>query len=336
MILSANDLTDAIRSVMSEENVFVLTDENVARLYAPLFENVKKYVIKPGEDSKTLDSIKAIAGAMLKNGMNRKSKLVAAGGGVVGDIGGFTAAVFMRGIEWVSVPTTLLAQVDSGIGGKTGVDLDDYKNILGAFHQPSDILISGHFLQTLPERERLCGIGEIVKTSFLHAPLFELLSSKLNKLIAFEPEAVGECVKMCAAFKEDIVAQDEKETSGLRKILNLGHTVGHAIEKADKHVLSHGEYVLWGLLIEGFITKKFVNAQVGMYSENIVKRVLKGRTLKFDVNEVADAALSDKKNENGRISIIAVIDKGSTRELFFSKKEIITGLEGAKKEFGII
>lgn len=333
MVLIKDDLTKEILSVIAEKNTFVVTDKNVEKLYPQFFRDCNKFVLEPGEDSKTLENMVAIARKMLQAGADRSSKIVAVGGGVVGDLAGFTAAVFMRGIKWVSVPTTLLAQVDSGIGGKTAVDLDDYKNIIGSFHQPSDILVSLEFLQTLPERERLCGIGEVIKTAFLDDEVSQIVESGLNKLLSFDRETLLKTVKACIEFKEKIVAEDEKELSGKRKILNLGHTVGHAIEKADKHRLSHGEYVLWGLLYEGYITKNFISLEYYMYMRALVGKILRGKKLVFDSKEVAKAALSDKKNSGGKISIIAPVAKGEQKELFFTEDEIYEGLEKCKKEY---
>lgn len=335
MISFSDNYTDELKEKLKEKNVFVITDENVFDLYGALFENSKVYKIKPGEGSKTLSTVESICVNMLEQGCGRKTVIYAVGGGVVGDISGFAAAVFMRGVEWVSVPTTLLAQVDSGIGGKTGVDLEGYKNIVGAFWQPREILVSAHFLKTLPSRELTCGMGEIIKTSFLSPQIYEIVNSELNKLIAADETVLSKIVKMCAAFKEEIVKEDEKETLGLRKVLNLGHTIGHALEKTDNHILSHGEYVLWGLLIEGYITKNYVNVQNFFNNQNILRKMLKGKNIKFDPALVADAALADKKNENGKISIMAAVECGVTKEMHFTKNDIIFKTEEAKKEYGL-
>ena len=335
MVLIDNDLGQEISSVIAEKNTFVVTDKNVEKLYPQFFRSCNKFVLEPGEDSKTLENMAAVARKMLDCGADRASRIVAVGGGVVGDLAGFTAAVFMRGIKWISVPTTLLAQVDSGIGGKTAVDLDDYKNIIGSFHQPSDILVSLEFLQTLPERERLCGIGEIIKTVFLDDEVSRIVENGLSKLLSFDRETLLKTVKACIAFKEKIVAEDEKELSGKRKILNLGHTIGHAIEKADKHSRSHGEYVLWGLLYEGYITKNFISLEYYLYMRALLNKILRGKKLEFSSDEVAKAALSDKKNSGGKISIIAPVNKGEQKELFFTQEEVCEGLEKCKKEYGL-
>ena len=314
MLLVKDDLTKEISAAICEENTFVVTDKNVEKFYPLFFRDCNKFVLNPGEDSKNLSSVAEIARKMLACGCGRASRIVAVGGGVVGDIAGFT---------------------DSGIGGKTGVDLDDYKNIIGAFHQPSDILVSLKFTETLPERERLCGLGEIIKTAFLDKTVFDTVENNLRALTDFDGGVLHTAVKECIDFKRRIVAEDEKETTGRRKILNLGHTVGHAAEKADKHRLSHGEYVLWGLLYESYITKNFISYEYYLYISALVRKVLKGRTLKFDSREVARAALSDKKNSGGRISIIAPVDKGEQKELFFSEDEIYEGLERCKREFNL-
>lgn len=335
MILFSGNNTELLKERLKAENVYVVTDANVFSLYPELFANSKVFVIDPGEDSKTLQTVKKICADMLEYGCGRKTVLYAVGGGVVGDIAGFAAAVFMRGISWVSVPTTLLSQVDSGIGGKTGVNLDDYKNIIGAFHQPAEILSSVHFLKTLPEREVMCGVGEVIKTAFLCPPILEIIAKELSALLSLDELLLAKVIKMCASFKEEIVRQDEKETTGLRKVLNLGHTIGHALEKADKHALSHGEYVLWGLLLESHITKNYVNMQSYFNNQNILKKVLKGRTIAFDTQTVVDAARYDKKNLSDKVSIIALVECGITKEMFFSASELVQRLNEAKKDYNL-
>lgn len=292
------------------------------------------YVIESGEDSKTLSMLEKISTKMMDCALTRKSKIVAIGGGVVGDLAGFVAAVFMRGIEWINVPTSLLAQVDSGVGGKTAVNLNNYKNIIGAFHNPSDVYISLNFLETLPPREKLCGIGEIIKTAFLDKELFEYVSDNLSQLQNFDSETVEYCVKKCIDFKNKIVELDPHETSGKRKILNLGHTLGHALEKCDNHRLSHGEYVLHGLVLENYISKNYMNLEHYLHMNTILKKAIKGNKIKFDAKEVAHAAMQDKKNENGKISIIVAVDNGQQKEYMFLENDIFEGLSAWIKEYG--
>ncbi|MDR2202457.1 MAG: 3-dehydroquinate synthase [Clostridiales bacterium] len=336
MITIEPDQSDVIAETLASPNAFAVTDANVYTLYGPLFKGAKYYVTGAGENYKTLDAVEAVCKKMLESGCGRASRVVAVGGGVVGDTAGFAAAVFMRGVEWVNVPTTLLAQVDSGVGGKTGVNLGGYKNIIGAFHNPQSVIVSLNFLKTLPGRERLCGLGEIIKTAFLDGGLNAFIDAELSALMSFEPSALEKAVRLCIAFKQKIVGEDFRETTGRRKILNLGHTVGHALETVDCHRLSHGEYVLWGLLYEAFLTKDYINPLHYLKMTTTLRRVLKGKKLVFDAREAAAAALADKKNAaDGRVSVIASRDIDSQKEMTFTVREIEESMTLCKKEFGL-
>lgn len=317
------DLGARIKELISGANVFVLSDSNVAVSYGSLFMSAKHYIIPAGEDSKSIAMYEKVLRAMLEAGCNRSTCLIAVGGGVVGDLGGFVAATYMRGIKWINVPTTLLAQVDSSVGGKTGVDLGDYKNIVGAFHLPKEVYISTHFLYTLSEREWLCGVGEIVKTAFLSRKVYDVLKDKLDNLLDRDEAVVGECVRECIAYKRDLVSRDLYE-SGPRKALNLGHTVGHAIETVDKHRRSHGEYVLMGLVIEAFLLKDKMSEQ--RYDEiiNAADRCHVDFP-DFDPEAAAKACMKDKKNGGGGISVM-LPDFENTREVRLSYEEIFRGI----------
>lgn len=227
---------------------FVLTDSNVYRLYPDYFKgfkNAELFVLPAGEEHKNFQSLYQILQKMTCFGLHRNSTLFAVGGGVVGDIGGLCASLYMRGINCVQIPTTLLAQVDSSVGGKTAVDLDGVKNVVGAFYQPSIVLIDPEFLSTLPQREIKCGLGEIIKYTALNGNILERIEKNVDRLneIDFLSGLIPECVR----HKANVVETDEKEV-GLRKSLNVGHTTGHAIELA--YGLSHGESVLYGMKLE--------------------------------------------------------------------------------------
>ena len=296
---------EAARSALT--GAFVVTDDNVARLYAPLLEKAAKTVVLPhGEDSKTLKFVENILCEMAAARLDRKSTLVALGGGVIGDTAGFAASVYMRGINWVNIPTTLLAQLDSSIGGKTGVDLNNYKNMAGAFHLPEQVVICTDFLKTLPEREILCGLGEGFKTALLDADAFKVWHGYGNDFGGGAD--LFELVKICASFKKKITEADFKE-GGLRKILNLGHTVGHALEYLDNHVLSHGEYIAVGLAVEaglgvsaGKVTKKTHDAILS--TARALSKDFSRLMSSYDGEDVAAAATADKKNSNGKISVM--------------------------------
>ena len=236
---------------------FVVTDSNVYALYktffAKYFPDTEIFVLTAGEENKNFASLSAILEKMTAARLHRSSRLFAVGGGVVGDIGGLAAALYMRGISCVQIPTTLLAQVDSSVGGKTAVDLGGVKNVVGAFYQPCEVLIDPNFLATLPEREIKCGLGEIVKYAALSGGIFEKMQgNSVWTDIAFLESLIVDCVR----HKAQVVTVDEKET-GERKSLNVGHTTGHAIEISTR--LSHGESVLYGMLLE---TKMAISAGV--------------------------------------------------------------------------
>lgn len=322
-VITGFDMTERIRDLCAREDAFVVTDANVALSYASLFDMNRTHVVPAGEDSKSLAVYEQVAHAMLGAGCNRMSTLVAVGGGVVGDLTGFVAATYMRGIRWINVPTTLLAQVDSSVGGKTAVDLGDFKNILGAFHLPKEVLVSTHFLYTLPEREWLCGVGEIVKTMFLSRRVHDALSGRLDRLLSRDESVLSECVRECIEYKKHIVEQDFYE-HGPRKALNLGHTIGHALEKTDKHRLSHGEYVLIGLEVEAYLLRDMLDEDI--YDEMTECVSACNVTVPdFSCEEVASACLKDKKNTGGDVSFM-LADYEETREVKLSLEEIVRGL----------
>ncbi len=201
-----------------------------------------------GEDNKRLSHIEKIAEQMVEQGADRSSLILAVGGGIVTDMAGFLAAIFMRGIPVIQVPTTLLAQVDAAVGGKTGVNLVAGKNLIGSFHQPLAVLIDPSVLKSLPEREYRAGLYEIIKSGvIMSAPLFRLLSGRRDAVLAQSPDVVDEMIAESVRIKAEVVSADERE-SGLRRILNFGHTFGHALEAQTSYTkFLHGEAVSWGM-----------------------------------------------------------------------------------------
>ncbi len=241
---------------LAGRNVLVVTDSNVAPLYLRQVvdslgnHNVGEVVLAAGEAHKTLDAVATIYDALMARKFDRSSTIIALGGGVVGDIAGFAAASFQRGIPFLQVPTTLLAQVDSSVGGKTGVNHPAGKNMIGAFHQPSAVIADIRTLKTLPDREYAAGLAEVIKYGLINQPqFFDWLGDNLDALLRLDPDVVAEAVLACCQFKADIVAADERE-SGQRALLNLGHTFGHAIENAVGYgVWLHGEAVAAGICL---------------------------------------------------------------------------------------
>lgn len=290
---------------------FVITDDNVYALYKVWFENyfanTEIFVLPSGEENKNFQSLYRILEKMTEAGLHRTSRVFAVGGGVVGDIGGLSAALYMRGISCVQIPTTLLAQVDSSVGGKTAVDLGGVKNIVGAFYQPCEVLVDPTFLQTLPAREIKCGVGEIVKYAALNGEIFDKLKDNVDRLgdLDFLAQLIVDCIR----HKAKVVEADEKET-GERRSLNVGHTTGHAIELTSG--LSHGESVLWGMWFE---TQAAIRAGVceKEYGERLLSIVRNALALepvaKTDFSHIgtdAEKARSDKKNTDDQRIRMAV------------------------------
>ncbi len=234
--------------------LFVVTTVDVwdfhgARLTAALWGAPHQVLLFPGgEENKRLAEVEKLAERMVEGGGDRTSVVVAFGGGIVNDVGGFLAACFMRGVPVIQVPTTLLAQVDAGVGGKTGVNLVSGKNLFGAFHQPLAVLIDPEVLGTLPEREYRAGLYEVLKTGVIRSEeLFELMAGQRDAILAREGGVVEEMVARSVEIKAAVVSADERE-SGLRRILNFGHTLGHALEAETRYSrFLHGEAVAFGM-----------------------------------------------------------------------------------------
>ncbi len=237
--------------------VTILTDTNVAKHWLPsvkrfLKQKTSEIIIKPGEKEKNIETVKKIWKKMFEFGLDRKSLLINLGGGVVGDMGGFVASTFMRGIDFLNIPTTLLSQVDAGVGGKTGIDFQEIKNSIGVFKDPVGTVIDVATLKTLPKRELTATFGEIIKHGIISGKeYFDLVTRK--KPAEFGQKELIKIIKQSIKIKLDIVKKDPKETTGLRKVLNFGHTIGHAIESLSLRTnkpLLHGEAIAIGMIAE--------------------------------------------------------------------------------------
>ncbi len=255
--------------------VMLVTNETVDSLYASgleralaFSEQLDKVVLPDGEQYKTLTTLNLIFDALLRRGHNRKTTLIALGGGVVGDMAGFAAACYQRGVSFLQVPTTLLSQVDSSVGGKTGVNHALGKNMIGAFHQPNAVVIDTDLLSSLPQREMAAGLAEVIKYGLIaDQAFFAWLEQNIAALVAKDDQALGYAIERSCQIKADIVARDERE-GGLRAILNLGHTFGHAIEAHQGYgVWLHGEAVGAGMAMACRMSEK-----LGWLDEDMVKR----------------------------------------------------------------
>lgn len=329
---------EAYAPELNNGQLFIITDSTVNKFYGELLSSVfgerPKFIIPAGEKSKNPRVLLAILKSMLEADMRRNCTVVAFGGGVVGDIAGLAAALYMRGVHLVQIPTTLLAQVDSSVGGKTAVDLDGVKNVLGTFYQPEEVIVDPVFLKTLPKREIRCGLGEIVKYGALNAEIYKKLIKNIKKLkrAAFLEDITYDCISHKAATVEE----DEYDLSGARKTLNLGHTTGHALELLYGK-RSHGEYVLIGTYYELQIARNY-GICGGQYAENMEKLILSvlKNVPSFDgIENAVQFAVHDKKNDSELISLIVPEREGKSAEIKIEKdkysqylKEISDKLRG--------
>lgn len=310
-----------IPELCRDKLTFTVTDSNVYRIYRNLFDDIFSksgavHVIPAGEKSKNYNVLLGILKAMLAAGLKRNSTVFAVGGGVVGDIAGLAASLYMRGVHLVQVPTTLLSQVDSSVGGKTAIDLCGIKNIVGTFYQPEVVVADPMFLQTLPAREVRCGLGEIIKTGALNKEIFQKLLLNENRLK--DADFLKDIIYDCIAHKADVVRRDEKE-SGLRKTLNLGHTTGHAFELYYKRK-SHGEFVLAGMYYELYIALS-CGICAPEYADSLIKLIKKVIKIPAyaDAEKACLMAAYDKKNVRAEeISLIVPAAPGQPKEVHLS------------------
>lgn len=299
----------------------IICDSNTERLYLEEVRDILKdsflslctASFEAGEERKNLDTIYSFYKTMTENGLDRKSVVIALGGGVVGDMAGFAAATYMRGIKYVQIPTTLLAQVDSSVGGKTAVDFMGNKNLIGAFYQPAFVYMNTKTLNTLPYREVAAGMAEVIKYGYIiDSDYLEMLKAKKTEIKALEPAAVKEVLYGSCKAKAYVVGEDEKET-GLREILNYGHTFGHAVEGLLGFRLLHGECVAVGIMAALYISLKRGVITDGDYCE--AKELFEYFGLKTKVSgvsaeEVYKQMFMDKKTKNNVITLILLEKKG--------------------------
>ncbi len=270
--------------------VLLVADANVRELHPPPLD-APVVPIPPGERWKSLESWRGLLNRFVEHGLDRDALVVAYGGGVVCDLAGFAAASYLRGVRWIAVPTTLLAQVDAAHGGKTGVDHPAAKNLIGAFHPPVEVLVDPGFLSTLPERELSGGLAEVVKHGVIGAP------SLLERVGVEEP---GAFVEQAARVKLSIVARDPKE-QGERRLLNLGHTLGHAVEHASGFGLHHGEAVAVGLRAACRIAERHCGFEQRALVEQALDRCGLPATAAVEQDAVLQALGHDKKRTGGRL-----------------------------------
>lgn len=324
--------------ISPDQKLCIVTDSNVAALYAKevqdqlsaVFSNVFLHIFPAGEASKNTDTVGALYQFLIENHFDRRDILLALGGGVVGDLTGFTAATYLRGIDFIQIPTTLLSQVDSSIGGKTGIDFMQYKNMVGAFYQPKLVYMNLSVLHSLPGKQIVSGMGEIIKHGLIKdASYFEWLITHEKEIWALDPEILEEMIYISCNIKRDVVERDPKE-QGERALLNFGHTIGHAIEKLSDFSLYHGECV--GL---GIVAASYLSMQLGHISKENFEKIQNALSLfelptqmdGFNAEKVLSATKSDKKMVGNQVKFILLKEIGNAyiyREL--TDEQILDGI----------
>lgn len=309
---------DELVNKYSKANKFlIVTNETVAKLYKESLkiDNAFWLVLKDGEEHKNFDTLKLILDAAVENRLERKDCIIAFGGGVVGDMAGFAAATYMRGCDFIQIPTTLLSQVDSSVGGKVAINHEHGKNLIGAFYQPKVVLADISVLKTLDLRQLKTGLAEVLKYAFiekssgavLNYRLFDFLSQNKKEIFDLNPDTMSKLIEICCTLKACVVNQDETE-KGVRAILNLGHTYAHAIENLTNYkVYTHGEAVANGMemafklsLNRGLIDKNYYDKAV----ELIKSYDITPKGAVFDKEKFYDEMFLDKKAQNGKVRFI--------------------------------
>ncbi len=310
--------------------VFVLTSPEIWALWGDLFlksfsEPPITLFLSPGEKHKTMQSVDRLLRQMIAAGGDRGSLLIAFGGGIVGDVGGFLAAIFMRGIRYVQVPTTFLAQVDSSVGGKTGVNLPEGKNLVGSFHHPVAVFADIDVLGTLPDRELRAGLMESIKAGIIRdRSLVRFMEEHADEVLGRDPKALEKVIAASIRMKAGVVNRDERE-NGLRMILNLGHTVGHAIEQATRYkALLHGEAVGWGMIAALYVAhrRRSITGTQAARLESLIHLYGPLPALKLRAPKLIAATSSDKKNVGGVrrfVLPIGIGDAGVIEDLALSE-----------------
>lgn len=321
------NLPKELNKIKLAHSYAIISDSNVANIYGKkLLEQFIKSGLKThliyfpaGEINKNRGTKVILENKMLRLGIGRDSAIIALGGGVVGDVAGFVAATYNRGIPYIQAPTTLVACVDSSIGGKTGIDTPYGKNLIGAFHQPHVVYIDVDTLTTLEKKEIREGLAEVIKYGVItDETLFRLVENQIDQIFSYNPELLISIIKRCCEIKASIVERDERE-SNLRKILNFGHTVGHAIEKLHNYKITHGEAISIGMTIEGKIA-----LNLGVFDRDSLDRLVSllrkaGLPTSFpktpDLRLMVDTMKLDKKARRGDIEMVLPSDIGEMYDL---------------------
>lgn len=342
-----NRIFQQIENIFLKENIvgdlFLVIDSNVKKYYSKLindvFDNykfrVESITINSSEKNKSYATLQKIHAKLISKNYGRDSVVVALGGGIIGDIAGFAASTYMRGIKYIQIPTTLLASVDSSVGGKTGINFNNTKNIIGTFYQPELVIVDSNFFTTLPFEERLCGLGEVIKYGFLtNNKLFNFVKNNADKILDVDHKIIRKIISESIKFKGSVVEADEKEM-GVRKILNLGHTFAHAFEVQQKHKLKHGQAVIVGITAALYLSN-YMNLlptiKLNKYLDFLTSFGNHIHLSKVDTNEFFSVMRRDKKNRENLIKFVLLKDIGElvtdvTSERNLIKKSIVKTIE---------
>lgn len=334
------DLSEKILSFIKGKNYLAVISEKVEKLYGKQLNIPKenKFILKDGEKEKNFETYKKILQRALKMNLTRKSAMIAIGGGVAGDITGFAASTYMRGIQFIQVPTTLLACVDSSVGGKTAIDTCFGKNLIGSFYQPEIVFINPKFLKTLDERQFRSGMGEVLKYSFIEKSckceeelnLTNFLSEKSSDILNRNEKTLSKLIEICIKLKISVVEKDEKEND-LRRILNFGHTYGHAIEKITKYKkFTHGEAVAEGMKFAFSLALKrnLIDKNYKFLAKDVIKKYKFPEIPEFQMEKMTELMKLDKKASSDKIVFILPTDY-STVEAFDLTPDEIIGLHSS-------
>ena len=311
-----------LQRYISVARPIIITDDNVGKLYSLDSMATEVITIGPGEEIKTLETVQDIYVQLLSIQADRSSFIVGIGGGIVCDIAGFVASTFLRGVRFGFVATTLLAQVDAGVGGKNGVNFKGYKNMVGLFHQPEFVICDPEILKTLPQKEISCGLAEIVKhAAIADAGLFAYLEKHAEDILALDRQAIEKLVLASVRIKSSIVSRDETE-KGERRLLNFGHTFGHAIEKVS--AVAHGEAVSMGMVMASALSVKrgLLSAEEDQRLRVLLKKLKLPNGFESSSQKIFDAVGKDKKRAGDRIHFVllngignAVVEQIAIEEL---------------------
>lgn len=329
------DLAEKFLSFTKDKNYLVIISKKVEKIYGKQLNIPKenKFILKDGEKEKNFNNYQKIIQKALKMKLTRNDAIIAIGGGVVGDISGFVASTYMRGIDFIQVPTTLLACVDSSVGGKTAIDTNFGKNLVGTFYQPKIVFINPKFLKTLDERQFKTGLGEVVKYSFIEKSckceeelnLTNFLSEKSQDILNRDERTLSKLIEICVKLKISVVEKDEKE-SGLRRILNFGHTYGHAIEKITKYKkYTHGEAIVEGMkfAFDLAVKKNLIDKNYKFLAEDVIKKYNFTKVKKIKLTKMIELMQLDKKATSNSIVFILPTDYSTVDAFDFLPEELI-------------